>query len=127
MKDDATGKIELVTTMTATGNLTLYPVFEVNKYTLTLSYTNFKGELDKKTIQVPVGTKLSELDEVLALPETLTVDNTAGANLEQITAFIGTFKLNSWAAGTTGDMIGMWKDDFQNLTMPAMDYCLSAE
>ena len=36
VKDDATGEIELVTEMTVTGELTLYPVFEVNKYTLTV-------------------------------------------------------------------------------------------
>ncbi|MBQ7324162.1 MAG: hypothetical protein IJW98_00295, partial [Clostridia bacterium] len=64
VKDDATGKIELVTTMTATGNLILYPVFEVNKYTLTIYALQVSGDADPENcpieITVPYGALLKD-------------------------------------------------------------------
>jgi len=64
VKNETTGKIELVTTMTATGNLTLYPVFEVNKYTLTIYALQVSGDADPENcpieITVPYGALLKD-------------------------------------------------------------------
>lgn len=58
---DATGKIELVTEMTVTGELTLYPVFEVNKYTLTVyDMPAAAYNADPKEFTVTYGTNILE-------------------------------------------------------------------
>lgn len=100
----------------------------VEEFTLTLRYLDADGNSAEMTIQVPFGTLLSELDEVLALPSELTVQNTNKADAGYFFyTYDGVFTHCGWAGGPDGNLTVLPDEEYAALTMPAYAYTLDFE